>query len=379
MNVAQMVWQVSTGWVETVAATCSDRPQLILAFGTRSLLARPDVMTPLRVRYPDAVVVGCTTAGEIEDVRVHDASIVATAIHFEQTTLRMATGEVLCAEDSFNVGMNLARTLDEPGLRHVLVFSDGLNVNGTALAKAFRDHLPVNVSVTGGLAGDGDRFQQTGVLINGELKEKQVVAVGLYGERLVVGYGSLGGWDPFGPQRLVTRSVGNVLYELDGECALDLYRRYLGPHASDLPGSALMFPLAIQSEGEDHSLVRTVLSINEAERSMTFAGDIPQGSHAHLMKANIDRLVDGAVGAAVEGRHCLGQNEPQLTILISCVGRKLVLKQRVEEEVDAVRDAMGRGTVIAGFYSYGEICPNGELTRCELHNQTMTITTLAES
>jgi hypothetical protein len=209
-------------------------------------------------------------------------------------------------------------------------------------------------------------------------EQDRVVAIGLYGKHLRVGYGSLGGWEAFGPERFVTRSVNNVLYELDGQSALALYKRYLGEHAAGLPATGLLFPLAVRLKGGRTSLVRTILGIDESAQSITFAGDIPQGSYARLMRANFDRLIDGAMVAA---RDCLRQadaSEPELALLISCVGRKLLLGQRIEEEVEGVRRVLGASAVLAGFYSYGEICPHLGEPRGELHNQTMTITTLAE-
>ena len=189
-----------------------------------------------------------------------------------------------------------------------------------------------------------------------------IAALGFYGERLKVGYGSLGGWDSFGAERLITRSKGNVLYELDGHSALELYKKYLGENNAG-PAEALIFPLALRSGEEGFGLVRTVMSISEEDQSMTFAGDMPEGGYARLMKANFDRLVDGAEGAARASYEMLGSIEPELAVLISCVGRKLVLKQRIEEEVESVREVLGNNTVLTGFYSYGEICPHGAVTR----------------
>ena len=74
-----------------------------------------------------------------------------------------------------------------------------------------------------------------------------MVAVGLYGEHVKLGHGSKGGWDTFGPERIVTKSDGNVLYELDDKPALALYKEYLGDRAAGLPGSALLFPLALRA------------------------------------------------------------------------------------------------------------------------------------
>ena len=127
------------------------------------------------------------------------------------------------------------------------------------------------------------------------------------------------------------------------------------------------------------SLVRTILSVNETDGSMTFAGDIPQGEYVRLMKANYDQLIEGANDAAEMSKISLKNSEPDLAILISCVGRKLVLKQRVEEELEAVREVIGKDAAITGFYSYGEISPIKPFEQhCELHNQTMTITIFKE-
>jgi hypothetical protein len=235
------------------------------------------------------------------------------------------------------------------------------------------------VAVTGGLAGDGERFQQTIVSCDGQTVDGAVAVVGFYGDRLRIGYGSMGGWDAFGPERLVTRSDGNILYELDGGSALELYKSYLGPHAKGLPSSGLLFPLSLRGDPGSPRLVRTILGVDEMQGSLIFAGDIPEGGYAQLMKANVDRLIDGAHGAAGACHDALGQNAPDLAVLISCVGRKLVMKQRVEEEVESVRDVLGAAARLTGFYSYGEIAPFLTSAKCELHNQTMTITTFAES
>ena len=251
-------------------------------------------------------------------------------------------------------------------------------MNGSDLVSGMTSALPAGVTVTGGLSGDGSRFTSTHVIADGTLSDKAIVAIGLYGEALRVGCGSLGGWDPFGPTRVITRARGNVLYELDGQSALSLYKRYLGDQARDLPASGLLFPLSIRANDNQMGVVRTILGVDEAEDALVFAGDIPEGSPARLMRANFDRLIDGAVGAARVSADALRGSSPELALLISCVGRKMVLQQRVEEEIEGVRDVVGSRPVIAGFYSYGEISPFSPTASCELHNQTMTITTFAE-
>lgn len=320
---------------------------------------------------------GCSTSGEIFGDKIYDSSLVVGVARFEKPTLRLASSSITTG-DSHAAGQRLAHALNEPGLRGLLVLSDGLQVNGSELIRGINSVLPPSVVVTGGLAGDGDRFQRTWVIKDRAFTSGVVTAVGLYGDALRIGHGSQGGWDAFGVERTVTRSKANVLYELDGKPALQLYKEYLGDRASGLPATGLLFPLALRDPANaEKRLVRTILAVDEASQSLTFAGDIPEGSYAQLMVANFDRLIQGASDAA---QSCaLRQESPgdTLAIAISCVGRRLVLGEYCEEEVEATSTVLGNATQI-GFYSYGEISPYAS-GHCDLHNQTMTLTTLGEA
>ncbi len=376
MQTAQFLWTADTGWTPALPAGDAGA-QLVLVFGGGARLRSQGPMAALAAAFPRGRLVGCSTAGEVAATAVHDDSLVATAVRFERGSVDSVDVALTPGDDGAGAARRVAQALVRPGLRHVLALCDGLAVNGSAFAHALRAALPPDVCATGGLAADGERFSET-LLCHGETAASgRVVAVGLYGESIRVGYGSLGGWDSFGPLRRVTRSQGNVLFELDGQSALGLYKRYLGEHAAGLPGSALLFPLLLDDPDGGPGLVRTVLGVDEAAGSLTFAGDLPEGAQARLMKANFDRLIDGASGAASASLQHLDGAPGGLALLVSCVGRRLVLKQRVEEELEAVREALPHAT-LAGFYSYGELCPQGEVGNCELHNQTMTITTLAE-
>jgi hypothetical protein len=348
---------------------------LVLAFGASNMIENDDGLQALRRAYPNSTIAGCSTSGEIHDTTVNDGTLSVAVLKFERSEVKFASAAVSSESDSFAAGKSLARQLAGSSLRAVLVFSDGLAVNGTELTAGVSTHLPATVSVTGGLAGDGDRFERTWVLVGGEPKTDFVTAVGLYGE-VEVTHGSQGGWDQFGPQRQITKSEGNVLYELDGQPALPLYKQYLGEFASELPASGLLFPLQITDPASPRELVRTILSVDEETQSLRFAGDVPEGYAAQLMQANFERLVSGAEDAAeLAAKNNVGGG---LCISISCVGRRLVLGERSEEEVEAVLHTLPEGTKQVGFYSYGEISPIATGT-CELHNQTMTITTIAEA
>ncbi len=372
MDVTQATWS-NGAW--TGFAPHAGPPDAVLVFGGREVLQQGDALRALGGHYPREKIFGCSTAGEILGTHVYDASCVATAIWLEKTKVLAVHATFAEAGDAHALGVLLATRLGRPAdLTHVFVLSDGTQINGSQLVRGLISTLPKGVTLSGGLSGDGVDMKQTVVCHAGELTHGGVTLLAFCGP-IEVGIGSLGGWQAFGPIRRVTKAIDNVLYELDGEPALALYKRYLGPHAAGLPASALLFPLQVKIGGE-LPVVRTILGVNEAHGSMTFAGDVPEGATAQLMRANTDGLVEGASRAALASRT---KRSATLALLVSCVGRKLVLKQRVEEELDAVAEALGAEVALTGFYSYGEVAPFALDTPCQLHNQTLTVTTLSES
>lgn len=352
---------------------------LVVVFGWRGLSDNPEPLEQIVAAYPQSHIIGCSTSGEVHGTRLHDDTIAAAVMRFRHTELVSVHAPVRSPADSEQAGALIGEHLTRPGLRGVLVLSDGLNVNGSALVRGLSRGLPEGVVITGGLAGDGSRFGRTWVIRNGRTESGVVTAVGLYGDRVRIGHGSKGGWDVFGPERIVTRSEGNILYELDGKPALPLYKNYLGERAVDLPASALLFPLSLRRDrADDNVFVRTILGVDEVSQSLTFAGDIPQGYLAQLMRANFDRLIEGAAESAMMTR--LGNEGSAgvcLSIVVSCVGRRLVLGERTEEELERVVEVIPEDSAQIGFYSYGEISPFAS-GQCDLHNQTMTITTISE-
>lgn len=360
----------TTGFVSHQPASA----RVLLAFGPEVLLE--SALPIWRAEFADAVMAGCTTAGNISNSHIGDESITVTLLEFSHSQIACAHTNMDSSKPVLSAVRELLAQIPVAGLRHLLVFAEGLHINGSELAAGFNRLLPAGVTVTGGLAGDGDRFGRTAVFNRSGIHHNGIVAIGLYGDDLQIGYGSLGGWESFGPIRRVTKATANVLFELDGHSALSLYKTYLGAHASQLPASALLFPLSVTDEQGSGPVVRTVLSVDETQQSMTFAGDMPIGARTQLMRANNNRLIEGAGKAASIAN--FRDHPAQFALLISCVGRRLVLQDRCHEEIDKARAILGTTTMLAGFYSYGELCPQGTFQQCDLHNQTMTITTLAE-
>ncbi len=378
MQVRQCVLKSAGGEGDALAALASIDPNLVLVFGSIGHFTATGCLPDLKAAFPSAQLIGCSTAGEICTAGVEDDSCVVTAVRMEKTPLRMATTYLGGMDDSFAAGERVGASLQSPDLKAVLVFGPGVNINGSALVAGLASQIG-KVPITGGLAGDGGAFKQTFTLGNEGVRDDAIVAMGFYGDALLHSHGSFGGWEPFGPARQVTRAAGNVLYELDGRPALEIYKRYLGDYAAKLPASGLLFPFAML--GEDRQtlgLIRTILGVDEAAGSRTLAGDIHPQGYLKLMHAGTDGLVNGAAAAAEATAAMQRVPGDSLAVLVSCVGRKLIMGDRVDDEVEAVGQVFGPQATLAGFYSYGEISPFVPDDACRLHNQTMTVTWIGE-
>ena len=351
---------------------------LVLGFGAKSILEDGKLNALLKHKFPSAQVALCSSAGEILDGKIYDDTVVITALYLENTIVHTTSLNISQFKNSYDLGKSLISQLNPINLKNIFILSDGLLVNGTQLVTGMEEGNTGGALITGGLAGDDTNFQNTVVGLNTVPDSGNVVAIGFYGSRMEVRSASISGWDIFGPERTVTKSIGTHVYEIDHKSAIDLYRLYLGPYIDDKTNSTLLFPLAVKLPGKSHYYARSILSINYVEQCMVFAGDIQEGSVVRFMKASFERLIDAAELAARQINKDDNDFVPELAFLVSCVGRKVILNKQVEEEVGVIADYFNNQTALIGFYSYGEISPQAVNGPCELHNQTMTITAFRE-
>lgn len=379
MKTVQLKKTATSNW-EYISDNIPLKNPLVLVFGNRYLLESETIYDEIKALFNDGHIVFGSTAGDITAHYVDDESITITAIEFERSRFEIKTVNVLANNatiNSYETGKKLIEQFSKEGLKHVFIISEGSFINGSQLTLGMNSATENNLLITGALCGDAARFEKTIASYDELPKVGEIVAIGLYGETLDISFSINGGWTPFGPERVVTKSKANVLYELDNQPALDLYKKYLGDKSKELPGAALLYPLKVKSTDEKQSIVRTILNINEEENSMILAGDILENSRVQLMMTNVDNIVNASEKAATEAL-ASRNTEPELAILVSCIGRKLVLDQRVEEEIEEVIEVVGKNTTICGLYSYGEIAPFHGERNCQLHNQTMTITLISE-
>lgn len=402
MNVSHFV---SSNKQEIISYLLKNSPKIedsfIIIFGSKEFLNDLDINEILKNNFTSVPIVGCSTAGEIVGKQIKDNSFVLTRVQLAKTRVKKISIQVQKTEDSFNVGQNLVNVLMADDLKHVLVFSDGSIINGSRLVEGINSSTQHKITVSGGLAADGTDFNSTLVCSDDNIfKSNVVTAIGFYGHEIKFKCSSFGGWNSFGLEREITKSKENVVYEIDGKPALDLYKTYLGDKANDLPASALLFPISMKESDNHEPLVRTILGVDKEENSLRFAGNIPVGAKVRLMRASNNSLLNAAEIAAQMSRFDDMDNAKNgLIIMVSCVGRKLVLKQLAEYEVESVVSHFNDTFKSTGFYSYGEISSRQDnavtlynstassslidamysgYSPCMFHNQTMTITAMIE-
>jgi hypothetical protein len=369
----------SDSWDKEFDLSLDSKNTLVIIFSTPSAQKATEPIDSLIKSYPNSIIIGSSGSGEIFQNEICDDCLSVAVIKFDTTRIKHTLSKIDSSITSHEDGVSLAKTLLDDQLKSIFILSDGLNVNGSQLTDGISSVVGLDIPVTGGLAGDGAKFEKTWIIADGKIQDKHICAVGFYGENFNIRHASKGGWDSIGLKRVVTKSKDNILYELDNKPALDIYKRYLGDKAADLPASGLLFPLELkESKDIKESKIRTILAVDENDKSITFAGDLPEGSVVTLMKANYNRLINGA-GEAAERLDLSNYNGEEIfSIAISCVGRRLVLKSKTEDEIDAVLDILPPKVKQIGFYSYGEISPLSS-GKCDLHNQTMTLTLFWEN
>lgn len=390
------------GWSAAFPALDSEQT-LVLVFGPAHWQDHQAALKTLLSAYPRSIIVGCSGYGAIQAGEILDGAFTVNITRFQNTQLRLTTYPVNVHSESFTAGQALAHELNTPDLQAVLVFSDGLNTNGSKLTEALNQNLSSSVVVVGGLAGDSQSFTQTWVMANQLPQGQLACALGFYGQAIRFQTAIRAGWSPFGPERKVTLASGNKLYTLDNRPALELYKQYLGAHATDITKASLHFPLAIRPKDKPYAVIRTPMVLDEESQTLIFAGEIPEHSSAQLVHVSVTTLVDGAYKASEQLADMISQHDPQsmLVLTISCGARRALMAEEAGLEVTAACSALPAHLEQIGYYSFGELAPHhlkveprGSkycATRdcssclatptyglCELHNQTMTLTAIYE-
>lgn len=378
MQVEQRKWSKSTDWEVLSDHKLSNKANLVFVFGSTELVQDVNKFDEIRAMYPNAEIVVSSGSGEIMADETSTDTLCVTAIYFEQTKIKTLEIKLDDVKDSFDVGAHISAHIDKDDLSNLMIFSNGDQINGSHLLTGLQFNLSETVPITGGLAGSYDPFSATYTGLNGIGVKGSVIGVGFYGNKLKIGHSSRAGWTPFGPERFITRSTNNVLFELNDEPVFDFYKKYLEGLFDDMQEAIRIYPLGIKTENGQDRLLRAFLNYDPKTGGALFAGDMPEGAKVRMMKSNVNSLIDAAGDAANSSTTPFDFEEPDLALCVSCVGRQFVLQDWIGEEIQSVNEIFKSKVPIAGFYSYGEIAPQAPRKKSALHNHTMTITTFKE-
>jgi len=364
-------WQVSESQIDN-----KEDANIVFLFGDSDAVESATNFEAVKAMYPNADIVGTSSSGNIQGIEISDAAIIGTAIQFEKARTEISIVDFTSADDVEQQAGAMIDQLPKENLKHVFVLSEGMLINGSDLVRGLNSKA-IGFTISGGMAGDGERFETTLIIANEVARKNRAVAIGFYGD-VTISTAYHAGWSPFGDDKIVTKSRKNVLLELNNRPALEIYKEYLGEFAEDLPYSGMRFPLNIKANEESDPVIRTLLAIDEEENSIIFAGDIPEGYIARLMKPDMDVLIDGSEVFTKD--ISIPNTNTALGLTVSCVGRRVVMKELIEEELESINEVLGDNVYLSGFYSYGEISPfHDDQQTCQLHNQTITLTAVYEN
>jgi hypothetical protein len=337
------------------------------------------------------VIVGASTAGEITTLGpLNKHSVAVMLLKSDRMRFFAGVGNDI-AHGARSAGKAVADAVKakagEP-LKTFMMFPDILAGNGADIVRGVQDSLGAHFPIVGGAAGDDFKFEKTYQYLDGIAYSGSVVGLGITGD-FKFGIGVKHGWIPIGMPRVVTKSSGSVLHELDGKPAIDIYDTYFGKEESaqlrtkTLAKLAITYPLGMHVEGSDEMLIRDPITVDE-HGSITCAAEIPVGAEIQLMIGSREEAIVVAKEAAQNALAQLEGSPPKAVIIFNCIARNKIFGERSGEEISAIQEVIGADVPLIGFYTYGEQAPLGgevrniEQCKTAFHNETVVICVLAE-
>ena len=363
-------------------AKLSGKPDMLWAFAAVSY-NQQRVLDGIASVAPGTQIIGCTTDGEISTAGLSVNSVVMMAMVSDRIRFHTSFVEQL-SKDSYEAGVELGESFQGLNCRYIQIFSDGLCGNADKIIQGIKASLGDDIKIAGGTAGDSGDFNRTYQYFGDRVLTDSIVGVAFEGD-FALGTGTACGWFPVGIAKKVTRSVENVVYELDGQPALQAYEKYLGKHADLLPAVGVEYPLGLLGRDGDemddsYFLCRATMGVDRQSGAIVFAGNVPEGTSVKMTIGNEADIIQAAGQAAQAALTKLqGGNaalKPKAIFLYSCMARKIVLGSRTNEEILAIQDVIGRDVPVIGFYTYGEFAPIGNSDHSYFHNETATMTVI---
>ena len=367
-------------------------PDVAIVFASQRLEYQA-LLNGIHAVIGDVPMVGGTTAGEISASGLGSDTIVLCLMASDSLSFHVASASGMKNDEEDcgrRLGEKITHDIKMDKAKSLILFPDGMGGDGVSLLKGLQSVLGADFEMVGGFLGDDGRFKETFQFYNGKCYRGDLVtALMISGEdQFVTSTGVRSGFESIGGRIYCTKANKNVVEKFEDVRALDFYKDLLGEERSKrLPEICLEYPFGLIDSkatiGEhEYFQLRCGLQVNEKEGSITLAGSIPEGSAITLTTASRADIINGARQAAIQAQEGLMGALPQLVLMFSCIGRKLVLGRRTSEEIDIVKQVFGENVPIIGFYTYGEIGPldknQKELQAARFHNETVVLWVLGK-
>lgn len=357
----------------------------VLAFGS-ARFDQAALLHGIRSITHEAPLIGCSTAGEITAEGPAKRSAVVVTVQSDRMTATTGLGERLDTAPR-QAGEDAARPAARakpPDPHLFLMFPDGVSGNVAEAIRGVQSVLGLSFPIVGAAAGDDLSFRRTVQYHHGTAHTDSAVGALLSGP-IAVGFGARHGWRPLGKPRLVTRAMANVVHELDGQSAVNLYEEYFGQGAEALRRESLarmtiIYPLGMPIPDEEEYMLRNVLRITP-QGNLVYAGEVPEGSAVRLMMGSKDHALAAARVAAERAMMGLGAKRPRLALVFSSASRARLFGRAAGAEIRCIQEVVGLKVPVAGFYGYGELAPLSSdryLGHTYYHNETLVVVTVAE-
>jgi len=318
---------------------------------------------------PDSKILGTTSNGEISHNGSINHSTVISISVFENT--KIITKIIDTKKDSFDNGVqiiNQFQNTDE--FKLLITFTDGLNTNGEEYLNGISS-VNDTVIVSGGMAGDYSKFEETLVFTESGITNNGAVAAGFYGKTLNIHTDYSFNWETVGKTHIVEKSVKNRVYQISGMTTVDFYKHYLGDEIDKLlPAIGIEFPLVLEIDGVNTA--RAVLTKHD-DGSLSFAGNIEEGSKIQFGHGDVQLIIE----KGLESIKSIIKSPIESIFIYSCMARKALLKDDINLEILPLKEI----APVSGFFAYGEFYHKSDCkhTDAKLLNQSMTILAISEN
>ena len=334
------------------------------------------VLDKIYEKWPDLQLIGCTADGEFSsECDYVEDSLVLTLFVSKNINIVSGFFDNTSTDPSKEYSQVLSEAVSRLGQKPKLciLFSDVLKTNGETVMEQITMLTEGKLPIVGGISADSWRFDECKQFFN-NISSATISPFLLLAGEFDFSVGMDSGWEPIGEIGTVTKSEGNVLYEINHKPALEFYRDILGENTKP----TLELPIALYDEFGSFRFMRTTFeNYDRNTGAVTYLGNVPMNYKVRITMVNRESILAGAKSSIDQAIRTFPPNElPVIALCFTCSARRVLLGTRTIEESQIVREKIGDRIKFSGFYTYGEFCPISTKLFNEFHNETFVVVLL---